>query len=163
MSEIMSEIRKTNSPRVEILLLTNFAESIFKDFFEFELETEEARDIPRHYMMKIIKDRHWLSDDLAHDVEVIFSIRDTYAHWLSLDEANKRVETELLPKIKYVKTKPNQFLYNDRLSLLEKIVLVSDFVTANLITEFDGFTKQPLRVRVLKSETDASCPDKKQV
>lgn len=147
--EIMKELGNSKSPRVEILLLTNSIESVLKDFVEFLLQTEEARSISREIIVNILETRKSIPTDLAHDVRMIFKIRDAYAHRLSLNQINEIVEKQILPNMKCVQNVliPNVPKWKER-DLTRKILDVADGTFVHLIMHFDLMTKEPVRVRI---------------
>ncbi len=135
-SEIEQELRNSTSPRVEILLATNYAEFILKDFVQFLLNTEEARDIPRQLIVNILEDKELINKKLAHDVRQIFSIRDAYAHKPSLNEANEFVEKHIIPKLNCVKDETPKEPDWEKRPLTQKIFDVSAWVFVQLRGNF---------------------------
>src|SRR5574337_977963 len=134
--EIMDELKNTTSPRVEILLATNFVEMILKDFMYFLLKTETARDIPRDLIVDILVDRKILSMDFAKDVRAIFKIRDAYAHRLSFNEANQFVEKEILPKLYFLKQEIPKVADWEQRPLPKKIYDCSTWIFVHLRDNF---------------------------
>ena len=147
MKDVLQEMGATNSFRVKALLLTNFIESLLKDFMEFLLKTEEGREIPRNLIVKILLDKKIINSEISKDIKHIFEIRDAYAHHLSLIQANAKIEKEILPKMKCVKHRSSQIPDWNKRDLDTKIIDVSDWVFANLLMDFDQMTKQPIRIR----------------
>ena len=154
MKEAIDEMNTSKSPRVEVLLLTNSIESILKDFMEFLLSSKQARQIPRETIVKILKEKKRISKELAHDVTLIFKIRDAFAHKISLNQANEYAEDEILPNLNCVKTESKKIPNYEIKPLHEKLIDVSDWVFANLIMEFDQTTRHSLRLRVKSVGTD---------
>lgn len=134
--EITRELVGNISPRVEILLATNYAESILKDFMEFLLRTEEAREIPRQLIVNILESRKLIDKKLAHDVRLIFNIRDAYAHRTSLKESNEFVEKKILPNLNCVKEETPKEKDWEKRTLTKKIFDVSAWVFVQLRNDF---------------------------
>lgn len=135
--EILEELKTSKSPRVEILLATNYAELILKDFMEFLLQTEEAREIPRQIIVDILENKGLIPKDLAYDVRQIFKIRDAYAHKPSLRQANEFAEKEVLPNLNCVKEKTPKVENWEQRSLNQKIIDCSEWIFVNLRWYFE--------------------------
>ena len=135
-NEIIEELKTSKSPRVEILLATNYAEFILKDFMEFLLNTEKAREIPRKTIVDILEDGKLISKELAYDVRQLFHIRDAYAHRPSLSEANEYVEKEVLPNLNCVKMEASKVVGWKKRPLIQKIIATSQWIFISLGLQF---------------------------
>lgn len=134
--EIMDELNNSKSPRVEILLATNYTEFILKNFMEFLLQTKQAREIPRAIIVDILKDRKLISKELAYDIRQLFHIRDAYAHKPSMNEANEYVENHVLPKLNCVKKETPKVKDWEKRPLTKKISDSCEWIFVHLDIQF---------------------------
>ncbi|MGB6462763.1 MAG: hypothetical protein WBF38_00870 [Nitrosotalea sp.] len=135
-NEIIEELKNSKSPRIEILLATNYSEFILKNFMEFLLQSGEARRIPRDTITDILEDRKIIDKELADDIRKLFHIRDAYAHKPSLNEANEYVEKQVLPNLNCVKKESPKFTDWDKRPLTQKIFDACEWIFVHLDMRF---------------------------
>ena len=141
--EIMEELKNSKSSRIEILLATNYAEFILKNFMEFLLQSEKGRDIPRTIIIDILEDKKIIDKELANDVRKLFQIRDAYAHRLSLNKANEYVEKEVLPNLNCVKKESPKVTDWQKRPIIQKIYDACEWIFVHLDMRFHD-TVEPL-------------------
>jgi len=92
--EFLDEMNSTGSIRSETLLMYNYIENLLKDIITLQLESEMSRRIAKKTIVTILEENGTLNSYFAHDIRMIFQIRDLFAHNLR----KSIIETEI-PKI----------------------------------------------------------------
>ena len=139
LQEMVGEMNTITSSRAVSLLLTNMVEVVIKDCIEKLVGSEKARDIPRATIVKILENRQIITSEGAIDINQIFSIRDLYAHKISLNEADARAEV-IMSNMKVVQDrKPADW---DSRDTARKILDTSDWFIFSL-TQAYNMIKSP--------------------
>ena len=135
--EITQELKNSSSLRTNSLLLTNFIENILNDCIVILHSSVESRGIPRHRIVKILKEKGYLDSELAKEIEKIFKIRDLFAHTMSLSSIIEQTESKIqeMHTTEIVKNRDHTW---DTYVIDEKITAITFEIISKLQDVFDG-------------------------
>lgn len=140
---LQAELIETKNLREECLLLTNFMESNVKDVLELEIESNQARNIPRDRVLDILEEFELLKPSMVKDIRKFQKIRDVVAHEVVKAKVEKRI-IELLNDMDTVKVLADyDGVYQRATSLSERVFIAYLYVDVAIGLAFNKALIRP--------------------
>lgn len=127
----------SNSDRADLLLITNNVEASVKDIYEFLKEDPNARRHSRKEILKELRNKDYLNDNLREDLRLFFEIRDQYAHNMIIDDAHEEAE-KLLAQTTFVKLRSKEDPDWKYKKIREKIIRVYNALMPTLLNQWNS-------------------------
>lgn len=134
--EAFDQELNSNSERADLLLITNNVEASVRDIYEFLMGNKERRFDRRKEILKILREKNLLNDNLREDLRLFFEIRDQFAHNMIIDDANREAEKNL-EQTSFVKLRANEDPQWENRSTREKIIRVYNALMPELFNQWN--------------------------